>query len=176
MAPRVHRKTSGQCKDDETYMCYEFALDSFIGTLEDDFHLEEADVKDYIRYNNPKLYERLHHLPFASTDIPQSYQAQRQFKRAFEVKQSTNVQPGFSRIPMSPRRHVHGAVGQIETSRRAPTRARYTFDTMKMELKIDIQTKLISKLSIGIGAGTKDTRWLHPRPQKTSTAIPSAKL
>jgi len=54
--------------------------DSWAGSLDDDCDMPEEAVREYIKDNAQKLFQKLHGLPVASSDIPPSFHGQRVLK------------------------------------------------------------------------------------------------
>lgn len=81
------------------YFCYEHAADSFSGILVEEYTLSNEELRDYIRYDNPKLFKRLKGLPFASSDVPMSYHAQRRFKETHKIQQEMDAERSTKQTP-----------------------------------------------------------------------------
>ena len=72
---------------------------SYALTFDDDEDMPEEDVRDYIRSQKPELFNELHGLPFASTDIPMSFHGQRSLRRLQQFESSQPIAQIRSWVP-----------------------------------------------------------------------------
>lgn len=128
--------------DSDVYFCYDYAHDSFNDVLNEDYCMSEEQIKEFVMYSNPILYQQLHCLPFNSSDIPQSFHAQKQFRKAYEMQK--NLNPRMDIAAQTPEYHASGTLESIPQQIVATDR-HLDHSMMELQLKRKVQMSLLSK-------------------------------